>query len=112
MVVRVEGQQREVFFIRAELWRQSCSSRSRVFFWNTFLLHPFARKLAYDAKASLSSLVGVLPPCTYLPPVRLVDPLLVISSFLLLPWLCQDHSCLLVLDCLQFRRLEKVNLWS
>jgi hypothetical protein len=56
--------------------------------------------------------VGVLPPCTYLPPVRLVDPLLVITSFLFLPWLCQGHSCLLVLDFLQFRCLEKVNLWS
>ena len=111
VVVRVEGQQGEVFFTRAELWRQSCPSRKRVFFWNTFLLHPIVRKLVYDAKAFLGSLVRVLPPSTSLPlSLRLVDLLLVRSSCLLLPWLCQDHSRLQ--DCLQSRLLPHPGRWT
>jgi hypothetical protein len=43
VVVRVEGREGEVVFIRSELWRQSCPSQTRVFFWNSFLLHPSAR---------------------------------------------------------------------
>ena len=32
VVVRVEGQEGKVIFIRAELWRQSCATQTRVFF--------------------------------------------------------------------------------
>ena len=138
--MRVEGQEGEVIFIRAELWRQSCPSQTRVFFWNSFLLHPSARKLAYDAKAFLSSLVGVLPPSIYLPlSLRMVDP--IVGCWLLQP----DHPVSSFLGCVKiilsstivsnpgsdqtaathremdlladlarelFRRLKKVNLWS
>ena len=61
VTVRVVRQEGEVTFIRAELWKQSCSNQTRIFFWNTFLLHPSARKLVYDGKAFLSSLVSLLP---------------------------------------------------
>jgi len=140
VVVRVVGQEGEVTFIRAELWRQSCPTQTRVFFWDTFLLHPSARKLVYDGKAFLSSLVGVLPPSINLPPsLRLVDP--IVGCWLLRP----DHPVSSFLGCVKtvlpskivsnpgsdqraathkemevlsdlgrelFRSLEKVNLWS
>merc|ERR1719233_1694910 len=84
VVVRVEEKEGEVKFIRVELWRKSCSVETRLFFWNSFLLHPSARKLVYDGKAFLNSLLSVLPPSTTIPlSLRLVDP--IVGCWLLQP---------------------------
>ena len=94
VVVRVVGQEGEVTFIRAELWRKSCQTQTRVFFWDTFLLHPSARKLVYDGKAFLSNLVYVLPLSIHFSPsLRLVDPL--VGCWLLRP----DHPVSSFLSC-------------
>ena len=84
VVVRVEGKEGDVKFIRVELWRKSCSVETRVFFWNFFLLHPSARKLVYDGKAFLISLLSVLPTSITVPlSLRLVDP--IVGCWLLQP---------------------------
>ena len=60
VVVRVEGGGGHLHQGRAVETKLSKSDKS-------FLLHPSARKLAYNAKAFLSSLVGVFPPTSLSP---------------------------------------------
>ena len=83
VVVRVKGQEGEVIFIRAELWRQSCPSQ-----FSSGTLSSFTQEAGVRCQGILEQSGGCLAPSTSLSlSLRLLD-VTVRSSCLLLSWLC------------------------
>ena len=84
--VRLISNTKKEFIIRAELWHHSCASPLRNFFWREMMLHGTARKLVWDGRAVLGSLLALLGPAAALPlSLHLLDPL--VGCWLLRP----DH---------------------
>ena len=73
--VRLISNTKKEFIIRAELWHHSCASPLRNFFWREMMLHGTARKLVWDGRAVLGSLLALLGPAAALPlSLHLLDP--------------------------------------
>ena len=83
IIVRIVKENDDVEFVKVKLWAKSLSKGCKMYFWQQFIVKNKARKLVFDGKALLNSVLSVYPDERLPDNLRLIDP--IVGCWLLRP---------------------------